>query len=54
MDVETATKPEELGEEDLVDYEEEDETTTVGASKPSENGKEASKKYAIFTHLFST
>ena len=42
-----SNKPDELGEEDLVDYEEEEETTVPSASKVAENGKEATKKYAI-------
>lgn len=41
MQVEAHPKPEELGEEDLVDYEEEDETPT---EKPAENGKDTTKK----------
>lgn len=39
-----ASKSADLGEEDLVDYEEEDETTTV--DKPSDPSKDASSKYA--------
>lgn len=45
MEVEPTNKAEELGEEDLVDYEEEEDTTQA-ADKPAENGKEAPKKYA--------
>lgn len=47
MEVDPNQKPaEELGEEDLVDYEEEDDTAQT--EKPTENGKEAaSKKYAF-------
>jgi hypothetical protein len=45
MDVDATTKPaEELGEEDLVDYEEEEDTAPP-ADRPAENGKDASKKY---------
>lgn len=43
MQVEAHAKPEELGEEDLVDYEEEEDTTP--ANKPAENGKDSTKKY---------
>lgn len=44
-------KPEDLNEEDLVDYEEEEDETTT-ADKATENGKDGSKKYAIhFTPL---
>lgn len=42
MQVENQQKPAELGEEDLVDYEEEDDTTTV--DKPAENGKDSANK----------
>lgn len=42
MQVENSTKPAELGEEDLVDYEEEEDTTAV--DKPSENGKDSTNK----------
>lgn len=49
MDVESTTKPEELGEEDLVDYEEEEDTAQA-ADKPAENGKDAPKKYATTTY----
>lgn len=49
MDVEQTTKPEELGEEDLVDYEEEEDAAQA-AEKPSENGKDAPKKYATTTY----
>ena len=42
MQVENQNKAAELGEEDLVDYEEEDETTTV--DKPTENGKDSTNK----------
>lgn len=44
MEVEAQNKPEELGEEDLVDYEEEDETAVAPADKPAENGKDPTKK----------
>lgn len=54
MEVENPSKPEELGEEDLVDYEEEEDTTVPSTEKPAENGKETTKKYANNTHLFLT
>ena len=38
-------KPEELGEEDLVDYEEEEEATVPPANKATDSAKETSKKY---------
>lgn len=45
MEPEVAAKPaDELGEEDLVDYEEEEETAQT--EKPTENTKEGTKKYA--------
>lgn len=45
MEVDPNQKPaEELGEEDLVDYEEEEDTAQT--EKPTETGKDASKKYA--------
>lgn len=46
MEADPATKPEELGEEDLVDYEEEDDTQPT-SDRPTENGKDSSKKYAL-------
>jgi hypothetical protein len=46
MEVDPSSKPEELGEEDLVDYEDEDDTTAPLTHKPAENGKELPKKYA--------
>jgi hypothetical protein len=46
MEVDQATKPEELGEEDLVDYEDEDDTTATPVHKAAESGKEPPKKYA--------
>ena len=47
MEVDQATKPEELGEEDLVDYEDEDDTTATPVHKAAESGKEPPKKYAM-------
>lgn len=40
-------QPDDVGEEDLVDYEEEEEPMVPSSEKPSENGKEGTKKYAI-------
>lgn len=45
MDVAPPPKVNDVGEEDLVDYEEEEVVQTT--DKPSENGKEGTKKYAI-------
>jgi hypothetical protein len=51
MEVDPNNKPaEELGEEDLVDYEEEEDTAQ--AEKHTENGKDTSKKYAATIILF--
>lgn len=52
MDVDHLNKPEELGEEDLVDYEEEDEPSHA-PEKPVENGKDSSKKYAEHCLLYA-
>lgn len=50
MEVDPNNKPaEDLGEEDLVDYEEEEDTAQA-VEKPAENGKDASKKYAAKTN----
>jgi hypothetical protein len=49
MDVDPNSKPEELGEEDLVDYEEEEDAAPL-ADRVAENGKDASKKYDPTTH----
>lgn len=53
MDSEHNSKPADLGEEDLVDYEEEEETTTI--EKPSDSSKDlVANKYAhTLIHLLS-
>lgn len=45
MEPENAVKSADLGEEDLVDYEEEEDTATT-VEKASENAKDPSNKYA--------
>lgn len=45
MEPDLTAKSADLGEEDLVDYEEEDETTAI-ESKPSDGSKDISNKYA--------
>lgn len=44
MESDHAAKPADLGEEDLVDYEEEEDTTTI--EKPTDTSKDLSNKYA--------
>ncbi len=42
-------QPEQIVEEELVDYEEEDESMVTTTERVAENGKDATKKYELIS-----